>query len=500
MIAAAAVLIAGLTSCSTGGTGEVGSTDPTLKLGSIIDVASFDPAQSDVGHLMQYLQPAYDTLIRIDENGELQPMLATAWEYTDSKNLNLKLELRDDVKFSDGTAMTPQAVVASLERFAAGNGPRASALASVTAYDAAEANTVVLTLASPDPALTHNLGLVAGMITNPEVSDSDLANIPAGTGPYVLDVENTSRGDVYQFTRNAEYYDTESFPFAGLEIRLLTDPTARLNAIKTGQIDAVFGTPSQSAEAVASGLSVVSTPGDWQGLFLIDRDGKTNPAMGDVRVRQAINYAIDGDAILATVAFGEGTSTTQIFYPGSPAYDESLNAAYPFDPAKAEALLAEAGYGEGLTLAMPSSDTFLADIYPIVQQQLADVGITVEYVPETPTSGLAPYLSGDLPAYAFSWGSSQNWLDATLLLAANGGWNPLKVDDPKISELMNSIALASGDEQDALYKQLSEYVVEQAWFNPFYVVNNLYFVGPNVSVTAQAQQVVPSIYNFSPAS
>jgi len=153
-----------------------------------------------------------------------------------------------------------------------------------------------------------------------------------------------------------------------------------------------------------------------------------------------------------------------------------------------------------LTLAMPSSDTFLADIYPIVQQQLADVGITVEYVPETPTSGLAPYLSGDLPAYAFSWGSSQNWLDATLLLAANGGWNPLKVDDPKISELMNSIALASGDEQDALYKQLSEYVVEQAWFNPFYVVNNLYFVGPNVSVTAQAQQVVPSIYNFSPAS
>ncbi|WP_432826007.1 ABC transporter substrate-binding protein [Dactylosporangium sp. CA-092794] len=497
-VAISAALVVGATGCSGGGS-DAPAGHQKLTIGVIVDVGSFDPSQSDVGNFMQYLQPAYDTLIRLDDKGKLQPMLATKWEYTDHENKVLELTLRQGVKFSDGTPLTAEAVIASLKRFAAANGPRATALASVASYKAVNDSTVDLTLSAPDPALTHNLALVAGMITNPAVAAADLATTPAGAGPYVLDKNATRRGDVYVFTRNENYYDTEAFPFPEIDLRVLTDPTARLNAVKTGQVDATFGEPSRKAEAKSSGLTVISAPGDWQGLFLIDRAGKTTPALGDVRVRQAINYAIDGDALLKSVAFGEGTSSTQMFYPGTPAYDDSLNRAYPFDPDKARKLLAEAGYAGGFTLKMPSIDVFLPEVYPIVKQQLANVGITVDYTPLNVAGGLGPFLTGEYPAFVFSWGSSQNWLDATLLLSKDGAWNPFHVADPKIADLMSKIAVASGDEQAALYKQLSAYVVDQAWFDPFYVVNNLFFVGPHVTVTPQAQQSVPSIYNYKPA-
>ena len=496
-IAVAAALALTLTGC-VGSNGSSSSKNETLSIGALVDVASFDPSQSDVGHYMQYLQPAYDTLIRLDDQGQLQPMLATSWEYTDPGNTVLELRLREGVEFSDGTPLTADAVIASLKRFQASNGPRASALASVTDFDAVDDTTVRLTLSTPDPALTHNLALVAGMITNP-AADAGLASMPAGTGPYVLDTDKTRRGDVYTFTRNGNYYDPEAFPFDEIDVRVLSDGTARLNAVKTGQVDSAFGIPSQLSEAEASGLTAVSAPGDWQGLFLIDRGGVTNPQLGDVRVRQAINYAIDGDALLDTIAFGQGAPTTQIFYPGTPAYDDALDDAYPFDSDKARALLAEAGYASGFTLKMPSIDAFLPDVYPLVKQQLADVGITVEYDPLTPSAGLAPFLSGSYPAFVFSWGASQNWLDATLLLSANGTFNPFHVDDPTIADLMSKIAVASDEQQAELYKQLSAHVVEQAWFDPFYAIDNLAFVGKDVSVTPQPQQVVPSIYNYKPA-
>ena len=447
---------------------------------------------------MQYLQPAYDTLIKIDDKNQLVPMLATKWVYTDTSNTDLQLTLRSDVKFSDGTAMTADSVVKSLQRFKDANGPRSSALANVKAITAPAATIVDVKLSTPDPALLHNFGLVAGMITNPNSAPAALNTEPAGAGPYKLDSANSNRGNEYKFVRNTYYYDNASFPFDQINIRVLIDNTARLNAVKTGEVDAAFAPPSQLSEAKSSGLNTLSNPGDWQGLYLNDREGTIVKALGDVRVRQAINYAIDGDSVLKVGAFGQGTPSTQIFYPGTPAYDPSLNAMYPYDPAKAKELLAAAGYPNGFSMTMPGP--FLPSVAPLIQQQLAAVGIQVQYKTEPASAGLTPYLSGEFPAYFFSWGSSDNWLDASLLLSKQGAWNPLHASDPKIESFLQQIPAASGPQQDALYKQLSAYVVNQAWFVPFYVVNNVYIFDKSVSVVAQPEQSVPSIYNFKPAS
>jgi len=500
LLAAAAALAVALAGCSAGsGTDKSAQPDRTLTIGMTSDVATFDPAQSQVGGPNQYMLPVYDTLIRKDDDGKLVPMLATSWKYTDSSNTVFELTIRDGVKFSDGTPLTTEAVAASLQRFRDGKGPRATGLAYVTDIKAVDAKTVRLTLSAPDPALAENLTLVAGMIVNPKADAAALTSEPAGAGPYVLDTADTRRGDVYVYKRNKNYYNASAFPFATLNIKVLTDPTARLNAVKTGQVDATYGLAPQVAEAKASGLTVITGAGGWQGLFLNDRLGAKAPALAKVQVRQAINYAIDRKAMLKALALDQGEITTQIFAPGTPAYDKSLDDKYPFDPKKAKELMAEAGYADGFTLTMPQLDSLTPAAYPIIEQQLADIGITVKYVPATAAAGVAQFTADTYPAYMLVWGSSNNWLDATQLIAPTAAFNTFHVADPKITGLMSQIQASTGQKQDALFKELSAYVVDQAWFDPWYFNQNAMFVDSKVKLTPYNYAIMPPIYNYSPA-
>ncbi|MBN9179446.1 MAG: peptide ABC transporter substrate-binding protein, partial [Microbacterium sp.] len=212
LLAAAAALAVALAGCTAGsGTDKSAQPDRTLTIGMTSDVATFDPAQSQVGGPNQYMLPVYDTLIRKDDDGKLVPMLATSWKYTDSSNTVFELTIRDGVKFSDGTPLTTEAVAASLQRFRDGKGPRATGLAYVTDIKAVDAKIVRLTLSAPDPALAENLTLVAGMIVNPKADAAALTSEPAGAGPYVLDTADTRRGDVYVYKRNKNYYNASAF-------------------------------------------------------------------------------------------------------------------------------------------------------------------------------------------------------------------------------------------------------------------------------------------------
>lgn len=136
----------------------------------------------------------------------------------------------------------------------------------------------------------------------------------------------------------------------------------------------------------------------------------------------------------------------------------------------------------------------------MIQQQLGDVGIVVNYEASPGAEGYGRYTGGSFPMFMFGGLSSQPWLDATLLLAPGGAWNPLPVDDPEITALMDAITVTSGDEQAAAYQALNTYVVENAWSAPMYVGHNLNAHWPEIDVESQSGQVVPSIPNFSAAS
>ena len=262
----------------------------------------------------------------------------------------------------------------------------------------------------------------------------------------------------------------------------------------------MYGTADMVPQAEKDGLTVGKVPGEWQGMILVDRGGEVAEQLGDVRVRQAINFAIDREAILETHYSGLGRITTQTFNPSSEAWVEDLNAKYPYDPEKAKALLAEAGYGDGFTLKVSYSEGFMSPLVPIVEQYLSDVGITMEQIP---VNGFA---SGGLetlksqPAFMLSFSTNiPAWTDVLNKLNPDSLWNHYGYTDETVTNAIKEIPLRQGDEQVALYQELNTHLVEDAWFAPIVLQDNIYLYSPTIDVTMQEAQLVPSLRFFSPA-
>src|SRR5690606_40457987 len=138
------------------------------------------------------------------------------------------------------------------------------------------------------------------------------------------------------FNRNADYWNAEAFPFARVTITPISDGVARLNALKSGQIDAGMSEARAVADAEANGLTVNRIDVDWFGLIIADREGKITPALADVRVRKALNMAFDAKSILEFVELGYGRLSDQIFPATSQAYVEELDEVYSYDPEAAK--------------------------------------------------------------------------------------------------------------------------------------------------------------------
>ena len=500
LTAAAAVLALGLTGCSATSTTSTSGTPTTLTLGVIVPATTFSAADMNFANEAPYGQAVYDTLLKADPSGEVGPDLATKWEYNDTKTV-LTLTLRDDVTFTDGTKFNADAAAQNLVRFRDGASPNKSFLASLADAKAVDDTHVALTLTQPDPALLHYLTQNAGMVESPQAfTSADLQTNPVGSGPYILDTAKTVVGTNYEFTKNPNYWDPTSVHYDNLSLKVLADVTAMLNAVKGGQLNgAKLTVNTNNAEVEAAGYTLNPFELDWTGLILFDRDGSMNPAFKDVRVRQALNYAIDAKAMLTAVGEGLGTPTTQIFPTSSAAYDESLDSRYAFDPAKAKALLADAGYGGGLTIDMPSTTLIGPAIFTLIQQQLKDVGITVNYT-DTGTNFIADILT---PKYAASWMQLQqdnDWALVNFEITPTATFNPAKYQDPKVDAFVATILNGTQDESDAALKDLNTYIVEQAWFAPWYRVQSNYATDAKTKVIPQVGNAYPYLWNFTPVS
>jgi peptide/nickel transport system substrate-binding protein len=500
LTAVVAVAALALTGCSASDTSSSGSGSDTLTLGVIVQNTTFEAANISFANESPYGQAVYDTLLKEDPTGKLLPSLATEWSYNDD-NTVLTLTLRDDVKFTDGTAFNADAAAQNLTRFRDGTSPNASFLAALGTATAVDATTVELTLTQPDPALLHYLSQNAGMQESPAAfGAADVQTNPVGSGPYILDTAKTVVGTSYEFTKNPDYWDPDSVHYDNLSIKVFADSTSMLNAIKGGQVNgAKLADNTNNAEVEAAGYTINPFELDWTGLIIFDRDGSMNPALADVRVRQALNYAIDTKAMLTAVGEGLGTPTTQIFPTTSAAYDEDLDSRYAFDPAEAKKLLAAAGYADGLTLEMPSTSLGNPAVFTLIQQQLKDVGITVNYT-DTGTNFIADLLA---PKYGVTWMQLQQDADWALInfeLTPNASFNPTKYQDPTVDALVATIGTGTEDEADAALKELNAYIVEQAWFAPWYRVQSSYATDAKTSALMQAGNAYPYLWNITPAS
>jgi peptide/nickel transport system substrate-binding protein len=485
-------------SAASSGAGQRGGT---LTLAPVVAPQPWDLKDAGLGNNAQYYQPVYDPLLRLDAKGNPVANLATAWKY-DKTQTKLTLTLKSGVKFTDGTAFDAAAVKANLEHTKTGANAAAGQIKSIDSVQVVNPTTVTVTLTGPDPALVPSLANVGGMMASPKaIADGALKRGPVGTGPYTLDPSATTAGSQYTYVRNPNYWNAQAFPFDKIVLKPLTDPTAILNALRSGQINgALMTNVKNAAPAKAAGLTVNRiTTGDVDGVFIWDRGGKMVPALGSVKVRQALNYAFDRDAILKTVKQGYGEPTTQVFNQATAAFDSSLDSNYSYDPARAKQLLAEAGYSNGFDVTVPDVSPANPDGQAAMEQQLKDIGVRVKLDKIPPTQLLDALLAGKYPMSWFSLGSFSPWDTISKQLQKNSPWNPLKYTDAKAQALIDKAqSTAPGPAQDALYKQLNDYTVEQAWNAPWTQVQAAYVTTKGIEVTPFVFAAVPPIYNFKP--
>ena len=403
----------------------------TLVFGRAIESQFLDPTQTAQNADIWISLNIYDTLIQPAADGVgLQPGLASAWKVADDGK-TVTLTLRPNLKFADGSALTPEDVKWSLDRARSktDGGEFAFLLASIGSIDIAGSDTIILHMAHTDPVIlealaTFNAGVMPEKLfmAAPGATLLDkakaFADHPIGSGPFTM--QSWQRNTEMVLTKNPYYWkqgsDGKSLPYLdAVKFVIIPDDATRILKLKAGELDiAEFVPYSRVAELKADPkLDMVLFPAAQVNYFgLNDRptlkDGTKNP-LGDVRVRQALNYATDKDALIQVVSYGTGTPEHS-FMPMSTPLSYGPSPLYPFDLAKAKSLLTAAGYPNGFTitaLALAGSADDAAKLATL-QQLWSQVGVTLKIEQLEAATRLARYNAGDFQMRTSLWTNDIN--------------------------------------------------------------------------------------------
>jgi len=358
------------------------------------------PAQDQI-----YMSPVYDALLQLDGEGAVRPELATSYKMSPDQK-SLTLQLRTGVKFHDGTPFNADAVVAN-ENYALATGGLGATLLKangVTSVTATGPYTVVFTLSAPNPTFPINVAYdyaIGGMVSptvlknNPE----SLATTPAGSGPYTLESSNVT---TVTYKKVPSYWNVPQWKQLPLKVQFqqITDDNTRLAAFETGQIDGSYiQLPLAGLDNLIknSGGNIVKYTSDIAlGNAEIQLNYKT-PALQNVKVRQAMSYAIDRKAICDKIFLRLCTPALQPFSKGTIAYDpKSEWTPASYNPTKARQLLAESGVpGSQLSLTLLSSnEPLIQRLSAFLQSQLNSVGFNITLVPVASTLSVTQWQTG----------------------------------------------------------------------------------------------------------
>jgi peptide/nickel transport system substrate-binding protein len=464
-LGAAATAAALLVSGCAGGSDDVGGGDEeqVLRIVSVAPPTSLDPYLQNVDPVnIWFIALAYDPLIRVDSEGEFVPDLATEWGYVDDEAKQLEVTLREGVKFSDGTDMTADGVAASLT-YAIESGVNGTAwLGEGTTVEASGDDTILITSVESNPSLPQLLTqrVLLGSVINPTALDdpTTLLNATHGAGPYMLDADATVADSSYEYIPNENYWDPEKILWDRIEISVVANTAAALQAVQAGDADLFRGDTATGESAVGAGLAVEAVPLGLLGMNYIDRAGEIAPELADVRVRQALNYAIDRESI-TTAVFGEyGTVGGALALEGTTGFDEATLDAYPYDPDRARELLAEAGYADGFSLDVAYVTSISSDVLvQAVASNWADIGVTANLVNFTDQGqAVAEITSKKYPIAYYGYGQ----LPPTIVARSffDGGanqYNPWESTDDELVALLDEASQAPDDAAvDELYGEV----------------------------------------------
>ncbi|HWA19180.1 MAG TPA: ABC transporter substrate-binding protein [Devosia sp.] len=346
-----------------------------LRIGLALEPPILDPTAEAATAVDDVVyQNVFEGLTRIDDQGAVQPALATSWEISPD-NLTYTFHLATGVTFHDGTSFDADDVVFSLDRIGAADSRNAqkalyAVIESVTKVDPA---TVTVKLSKPSGRFLFDIGRGDAVIVAPESAATNASN-PVGTGPFKF--VSWQKGADLTLERYDGYWGTE-VALSKVTYVFITDAAARINALLAGNIDGINNTDSSSLAVFANDPRFKVLVGSTEGEVMLVQNNARAP-FDKLEVRQAIAHALDRKEIIDGASSGYGVPIGSHFAPHNPYYVD-LTGTYPFDLDEAKRLLADAGYPDGFkaTIKVITEAPYAGLVAQIVASELGKIGIQI---------------------------------------------------------------------------------------------------------------------------
>jgi peptide/nickel transport system substrate-binding protein len=441
----------------------------TLTVGLTTDIAAIEVPYAPERQAVNASWTMYDSLVYQNPDGSLGPSLAESWEVSPDGTV-ITFKLRKGVKFHDGSDFTADDVVFSWKTYSAdtvtyaGNWTLASNVEKVDDY------TVKISTGKPNAMLLPTMAWNWAMI--PEnwggKTQQEFAQSPIGTGPFVF--KEWIKGDRLVVTANPNYWRQGYPKVEQVVFRFMPEAATRVAAVQTGEIDIAPRLTSEDAKSLlgVEGVTIVRYPVDRSYYLAFNNlsTGKGTP-IENPKVRQALAYAIDMDGIIDAVFDGFATRSVGFVGPGNLGFDGA--EPVPYDPEKAKALLAEAGYPNGFEIGMACPDAGYPKINEVCQaisEQLNAIGVKNELELQEANAYWDREAKKELPPlFVDSWSVTIGEAWPRLSGALNKGETYANWYDPKLDEMINQVVVTVDTEKRAaLYREIQKYMRENPPF------------------------------------
>ncbi len=434
-----------------------------------------DPSAGGLVHDDNAIWMVFDALARNDEQLVTQPQLALSWKNLEADKWEVKL--RTGVKFTNGELFNADAVVESFKWLTRKDAIARGNLNRVKNVERLDDFTVRFTTTTPDPRFRESLVKMLIMPTgvlrsNPE----SLGEHPIGTGPFKL-VEWV-KGERIVFEANKDYWRGAP-KMDRIIFKAVPEPSARIAALQSGQADLVVNVPPESVDSLAKGRNTQVIAGaSTRGITFIFNSKL--PPFNEVRVRQAVNYAVDKDSLIRNILGGKALPQLTTSYPANTGHNPDIKP-YPYDPEKAKRLLAEAGYPNGFEIDFSyPSGRWLKDVEvsQAVAGMLEKVGIRTKQITGEYGAFFSGWLKGDYKGMTMI--GSQNEFDAAgsvqyFFYSKQSGPGYQYSGDPKIDAFYEQqIGELDPAKREKLLHDMESYIHDQAYWLFMYFQNDIY--------------------------
>jgi peptide/nickel transport system substrate-binding protein len=388
------------------------------------DAANLDPVNAKDNADIWLITVLGEGLVQCSSDGKnIEPCLAEKWDIS-KDNLTYTFHLRSGVKFSNGADMTADDCVYSIKRARDTQSSQwAFSLTDVKDVTAKDASTVVITLKEPSAAFLSDLAMFNADIMPKayceSAGDTGLSQKPVSTGPYMLD--EWKKGESVTFKKNPYYWQKGKPKTDKIKFMVVPDDNSRLMQLQSGAIDVDSSIPCNLMQTAASNSKLVAKTYPSTMVYYVTLN-TTKDSLKDVKVRQALEYATNKEALAKTVTYGYGKKSVSFLCESDPYFDSTLKDAHNYNVDKAKQLLQEAGKSNlTLNMQISSGSTLYQQIATVLKEQWAQAGVTLNITQLDRTAVKSAYKGMTYEVELSGWNNditdTSEWVDYSCVYA-----------------------------------------------------------------------------------